>query len=151
MTQPTGNRPTPPQQHRPFKPGERAPSRVVLAPVAGAGAKKGKTAPKARPGLPLDEIASEAELVKLIHARLGPASTRRVGFAHAMMLRTLHRMQDDGGDVHAIYKALLDSGEVMVMSKVYRVLKVLEDAGLVERRWLLYDGRPRSEYRLVRA
>lgn len=112
-------------------------------------AKKAKSAASAHPRLDLDEIATEAELVKLIHARLGPSSSRRVGFHHAAMLRTLNRMQGGAGDVHAIYKALMDDGQMMVMSKVYRMLKVLEEAGLVERRWLLDDGRPRSEYRVA--
>jgi hypothetical protein len=147
MTQSTGKHPSPPQRAAKAA----APSRVLLAPVPAAGPAASRPARKPRPGLPLDRIASEVELVELIHARLRPASSRRVGLPHAAMLRTLDRMEGGAGDVHAIYKALLDNGQTMVMSKVYRVLKVLEEAGLVERRWLLHDGRPRSEYRIVRA
>ncbi|GAA4343069.1 hypothetical protein GCM10023165_25180 [Variovorax defluvii] len=140
----------------------RAPrSRVLLTPVPDAGkalagaAARSKPHPKPKapmpPLPPLDRIATEIELVELINARLRPASSRRVGLPHAALLRTLDRMEDGAGDVPSIYKALMDGGEPMAMSKVYRVLKVLEEAGVVERRWMLYDGRPRSQYRILRA
>ncbi|OUM01489.1 transcriptional repressor [Variovorax sp. JS1663] len=153
MTRSTGKHPTPSAQQRTAKATGTARPRVLLTPVPDGGRTQARAPARSRPQplLPLDQIATEIELVELINARLRPSSSRRVGLPHAAMLRTLDRMEDGAGDVQSIYKALMDSGRAMVMSKVYRVLKVLEEAGLVERRWILYDGRPRSQYRIVRA
>jgi Fe2+ or Zn2+ uptake regulation protein len=92
---------------------------------------------------------SREDIVELIRARLGPGSARRVGVHHVDVVDVMRAMADDAPDVQAIYKALMDSGRPMVMTRLYRVLKVLEEAGLVDRRWLEYQGRPRGVYSLV--
>ena len=90
--------------------------------------------------------AGASELIQEIRAQLGPTSARRVGLAHATVLHTLMDMEENFADVNAIYKALLASGNPMVMSKLYRALKVLEEAHAVERHWAPHEGRPRSVY-----
>ncbi len=90
--------------------------------------------------------ASTSELIQEIRAQLGPTSARRVGLAHATLLQTLIDMEEDFADVNAIYKALLANGHPMVMSKLYRALKVLEEARAIERHWAPHEGRPRSVY-----
>ena len=93
----------------------------------------------------MDHTAA-SDLIQEIRAQLGPASARRVGVAHATVLHTLMDMEEDFADVNAIYKALLANGNPMVMSKLYRALKVLEEAHAVERHWAPHEGRPRSVY-----
>jgi len=90
--------------------------------------------------------ASTSELIQEIRTQLGPTSARRVGLVHATLLQTLIDMEEDFPDVTAIYKALLANGNPMVMSKLYRALKVLEEARTIERHWAPHDGRPRSVY-----
>src|SRR5262249_3901421 len=82
--------------------------------------------------------------------QLGPTSVRRVGASHATLLHTLIEMEEDFADVNAIYKALLANGTPMVMSKLYRALKVLEEARAVERHWVPHECRPRSVYYVAR-
>ncbi len=93
--------------------------------------------------------ASPSELIAQIRTRLGPTSARRVGTAHATVLNALIAVDQEFLDVNALYKALLDQGSPMVMSKVYRVLKVLEEARVIERHWAQHEGRPRSVYRVA--
>jgi len=90
--------------------------------------------------------ASTSELIQEIRRQLGPTSARRVGLVHATLLHTLIEMEEDFADVNAIYKTLLANGNPMVMSKLYRALKVLEEARAIERHWAPHDGRPRSVY-----
>lgn len=90
--------------------------------------------------------ASTSELIEEIRRQLGPTSARRVGMVHATLLHTLIEMEEDFADVNAIYRALLANGNAMVMSKLYRALKVLEEARAIERHWAPHDGRPRSVY-----
>ena len=87
-----------------------------------------------------------ADMVRSIRTQLGPTSARRVGLPHATVLRTLMDTEEDFSDVIAIYKTLLAQGNPMVMSKLYRVLKVLEEARAIERHWAQHEGRPRSVY-----
>src|SRR5689334_16815779 len=78
---------------------------------------------------------STSDLIQAIRAQLGPTSARRVGLVHATLLRTLIDMEEDFADVNAIYRALLANGNPMVMSKLYRGLKVLQEARAIERHW----------------
>ncbi|MDM0115155.1 transcriptional repressor [Variovorax sp. J22R133] len=94
----------------------------------------------------VDQSLAKAELIARIRTGLGRQDRRRVGPHHADVLATLLAMKVAAPDVHGIYRALLDAGRDMPMSKVYRALKVLEDAGVVQRAWMPGDGRVRSVY-----
>lgn len=93
--------------------------------------------------------AAQLQLVNDIRARLSASDARRIGLHHAAVLLTLQTMPDGKGDVPAIYRALIEHGHAMVMSRLYRALKVLEGAGMLYREWVLHEGRPRSTYRLI--
>jgi len=89
---------------------------------------------------------TQDELIKEIRRRLGLTSARRVGYHHAEVVRLLLDMGGGLHEVSAIYKALLDSNRAMVMSQLYRVLKVLEEAKVVESHWANLEGRPRRVF-----
>lgn len=71
---------------------------------------------------------------------------RRVDQDHARVLRQLVAMDPHQCDIFAIYKALGEAGRGIGMSKLYRTLMVLVQAGLVERRWNHAAGRARCNY-----
>ncbi|WP_077002988.1 helix-turn-helix transcriptional regulator [Variovorax sp. KK3] len=93
--------------------------------------------------------AEPLQLVDDIRARLHAGDARRVGLHHAIVLLTLRGMPGGEADVTSIYKSLVDNGHSMVMTRLYRTLKVLEDTGMLYRHWMLHEGRPRSTYRLI--
>ena len=53
-------------------------------------------------------------------------------------------------DATGVYRALLEMGEPLSMSQVYRGLQALAGDGLLATFWLLDDGRPRRGYTLPR-
>ncbi|MGJ7490748.1 transcriptional repressor [Variovorax sp. ZT4R33] len=112
------------------------PPRTAALPPAG-------DAPRPRP--PLD-FAELGDLIVRMRERVPAASSRRIGQHHAAVLLTLRALQGAGADVHAIYKALLDQGHDVPLSTLYRALKVLEAAGMVQREWVPHEGRPRGVY-----
>lgn len=93
---------------------------------------------------------TQAELIEEIQRRLGRSATRRIGVQHARVLQLLLADMPPGPhEVSTIYKALLDSGRSMVMSQLYRVLRVLEEAQVLESRWANFEGRPRRVFSVV--
>lgn len=93
--------------------------------------------------------ASLPDLIRAIQKQLGPTSSRRIGVQHAAVLHTLIGMGNAWPDINLLYKAMLATRYSMVMSKLYRVLKVLEEARVIERHWVQQSGRPRSVYCVV--
>ena len=88
------------------------------------------------------------ELIDKIRHGLGPTLSRRIGPQHAVVLATMLEMGDAAPEARTLYKALLDSGRDMVMARLYRVLRVLEEAGVVRRDWVAHGGRVRGVYRV---
>lgn len=93
--------------------------------------------------------ASRTELVDRIRRGLGPGSSRRVGLHHAQLLQTMLEMENPAPDVRDIYRALLEAGRGMGTASLYRSLRLLEDAALVQRDGQHDGGRLRSIYRVV--
>ena len=88
------------------------------------------------------------ELIEKIRHGLGPTLSRRIGPHHAAVLATLLELGDIEPEVRTLYKAMLDSGRDMVMARLYRVLRVLEEAGVIHRDWVAHGGRVRGVYRV---
>lgn len=88
------------------------------------------------------------ELIEKIRQGLGRTLSRRIGPHHAAVLATMLEMGETEPEVRTLYKALLDSGRDMVMARLYRVLRVLEEAGVVHRDWVAHGGRVRGVYRV---
>mgnify|MGYP003584735303 CR=1 FL=1 len=89
------------------------------------------------------------ELIEKIRRGLGPGNSRRVGLHHAELLQTMLEMEEAAPDVRDIYRALLDAKRSMVMASLYRSLRVLEEASIVQRDAVAAGGRLRSVYRVV--
>ncbi|SFN27421.1 transcriptional repressor [Variovorax sp. OV329] len=87
-------------------------------------------------------------MIERIQRGLGPAVSRRVGPQHAAVLATMLEMGNPAPEVRDIYRAMLESGRDMVMARLYRVLRVLEEAEVVRRDWNAYGGRVRGAYRV---
>lgn len=103
-----------------------------------------------QPGHDAPGSTNTLALMDRIRRGLGPAMSRRVGMHHAEVLATMIEMGDDSlADVREIYRALLGSGRGMVMAKLYRVLRVLEEAGVVRKDWIANGGRVRGAYRVL--
>lgn len=85
-------------------------------------------------------------LIDRIRRGLGQANARRIGPQHAAVLATMLEMDDPAPEVRALYKALIDSGRGMVTARLYRVLRVLEEAGVVRRSWVAHGARVRGAY-----
>lgn len=98
-----------------------------------------------RPG---PAVPGTEALIERIRHGLGPVMSRRIGPQHAAVLATMLEMEDPAPEVRDIYRAMLESGRDMVMARLYRVLRVLEEADVVRRDWVAYGGRVRGAYRV---
>lgn len=121
------------------------PSRVVLDSRAAEDAAD----PTGRGDAP-DRWTPRHELQQFIRQRLAAAGLKpHKSLDHALVLETVANAQSaDAADVNGIYKMLCDGGHALFMSKLYRVLKSLEQVGLLERTWEDKHGRVRSVYRV---
>lgn len=89
------------------------------------------------------------DLIERIRDGLGPTLSRRIGPQHATVLATMLEMGEaTPPEARTLYKALLDSGRGMVMARLYRVLRVLEEAEVIRRDWVANGGRVRGIYRV---
>lgn len=103
--------------------------------------------PPRQPLGPTRMQAGTGELVQAIRSGLALAHPRRIGSQHAAVLGTLLEMDEPAPDARAIYRALQDAGRGMVMARLYRMLRVLEEAKVVTREWSSHGNRPVSTYR----
>lgn len=96
---------------------------------------------------PAMDALSASEMIAEIQGRLGKGKPRRISHQHVDVMRLMRQDLAPGlYEVSTIYKALLQTGRPMVMSQLYRVLRVLEEAGLLECHWANFAGRPRREF-----
>lgn len=90
-----------------------------------------------------------ADLIPVLRTQLGPESSRRVGMAHAAVLRTLMESSGEALPVSRIHELLVQQGSDIKLSGVYRVLEVLEEARVVECQWHHSLGRPLRVFRAI--
>lgn len=77
------------------------------------------------------------------------AGRLRIKEDHALVLLTMRYLHPKAVDVSALYKTLLEESHVVPLSRLYRILKVLEEIEMVQRYWEPNQGRPRSVYGLT--
>ena len=92
---------------------------------------------------------TQDELIETIRFRLGGPNGRRVTHQHTDVLKVLLGMGGQAGDVNEIYRTLMLSGRDMGMSQLYRVIRVLEEARLIESRWVHHGGSPRRVFNVA--
>lgn len=98
-----------------------------------------------------DRWAHRRELQQFIRQKLAAVGLKpHKSLDHALVLETIASAPNrEAADVNGIYKMLCDDGQPLFMSKLYRVLKALEQVGLLERSFEEdKHGRVRSVYRV---
>lgn len=90
----------------------------------------------------------EGALARLIDERVVKLGLQqRSGPAHATVLMALASLPGGSADVKTLYRSLCaDGGSAVLMSKLYRILKLLEQTGFVKRHLDDDRGRARSVY-----